>query len=82
MLISIYYILIFRFVYLLKRCFLANCFLTVRDKIGRLISYIGVEEVGEEYKTRIIIVDHYKDYSFAKHYGIGGFKKEKIYNNE
>lgn len=55
---------------------------SVRDKFGRVITLIGVDQVDNEFKARVVIGDHYEDYSIGEYYGVGGLKKEEKYNNE
>ena len=55
--------------------------ISVRDRYGRVITLIGVDEVDNEFKARIVVGDHYENYSIGEYYGVGGVKKEERYDN-
>ena len=55
--------------------------ISIRDKFGRLITLIGVDEENNQMKARIVVADHYEDYSLGEYYGVGGLKETEKYDN-
>ncbi|MFW6015634.1 MAG: hypothetical protein ACOCRK_04290 [bacterium] len=60
-----------------------NGHVSVRDRYGKLITLAGVIDEGDDlFKARIVIADHYEEYSIGEIYGIGGLKEVERYDYE
>ncbi|MFW6015550.1 MAG: hypothetical protein ACOCRK_03870 [bacterium] len=54
---------------------------SVRDRYGKLITLV-IDEGDDLFKARIVIADHYEEYSFGEIYGVGGLKEVERYDYE